>query len=84
MLGSTKGKVEFGGKYEEGGSKRKWGMEPTLVVDVKEDDALLEEYDLLPMLDAFGNLTFSLFSEKYLAQFSLSLLWRMLMRRLNF
>jgi hypothetical protein len=28
-------------------------MEPTVVVDVKEDDALLEEYDLLPILDAF-------------------------------
>jgi aldehyde dehydrogenase (NAD+) len=50
VLGRTMGKVEFGGKYEEGGLKRKWGMEPTVVVDVKENDALLEEYEFLPIL----------------------------------
>jgi aldehyde dehydrogenase (NAD+) len=55
VLRGTKGRVEFGGKYEEGGLKRKWGMEPTVVVDVKEDDALLEEYELLPISDTSWN-----------------------------
>ena len=59
-------------------------MEPTVVVDVKEDDALLEEYELLTILGIFGILTFASFSEKYLAQSSLLLPWRMSMGRLNF
>ena len=42
----TTGKVEFGGQCEEGASKRKCGIKPTVVVDVKEGDALLEEYGL--------------------------------------
>ena len=59
-------------------------MEPTVVVDVKEDDALLEEYELLLILGAFAILIFASLSEKYLAQSSLLLPWRMSMRRSNF
>lgn len=50
VLGGTNGRIEFGGKYEEGGLKRKWGIEPTLVVDVKEGDSLLEEEIFGPIL----------------------------------
>lgn len=41
LLGRTQGKIVLGGKWEEGEGKR--GFEPTVVVDVKEGDALLEE-----------------------------------------
>ncbi|KDR77921.1 hypothetical protein GALMADRAFT_118796 [Galerina marginata CBS 339.88] len=48
ILGRTKGKVVLGGKWEEGPGKR--GFEPTIVVDVKPGDALLEEEIFGPIL----------------------------------
>ncbi|KAH9486012.1 Aldehyde dehydrogenase family 3 member I1, chloroplastic [Psilocybe cubensis] len=48
LLKRTNGKIVFGGKWEEGEGKR--GFEPTLVVDVKEGDALLEEELFGPIL----------------------------------
>jgi len=41
LLGRTHGQIVLGGKWEEGGGR---GMEPTVITDVKEDDALLEGY----------------------------------------
>lgn len=41
VLGRTNGRVVFGGNWDEGPGQR--GFEPTIVVDVKPGDALLQE-----------------------------------------
>ncbi|KDR68932.1 hypothetical protein GALMADRAFT_230970 [Galerina marginata CBS 339.88] len=48
VLGRTKGEIVLGGRWEEGPGKR--GFEPTLVIDVKPGDALLEDEIFGPIL----------------------------------
>ncbi|KAF4619978.1 hypothetical protein D9613_004641 [Agrocybe pediades] len=51
ILGRTHGKVALGGKWEEGGKR---GIEPTVITDIKEDDAVLEDELFGPILPIYS------------------------------